>query len=262
MSERMYRHLLTSVVFTVALMTGACGGGADQPGNSGQPAATPASAPTDTADGPGIISGTMTFAGTPPPARPLRMDSDPKCTPQPGATSELLRVGAGNGLQNVFVYVKDGLGARTYATPTTAVTLDQKGCQYIPHVFGVQVGQPVQISNSDPTLHNVNSAPKDNRGFNFGQIPSVPPVTRTFAKPEVMVPFRCDVHSWMNAYAGVVPHPFFAVTKEDGSFEIKGLPAGTYTIEAWHEQLGTQTQSVTVAADAPAKVNIAFKSAT
>jgi hypothetical protein len=115
------------------------------------------------------------------------------------------------------------------------------------------------ISNSDATLHNVNAAPKNNRAFNFGQPASVPAVARTFDKPEVMIPLRCDVHGWMNAYVGVVAHPFFAVTKDDGRFEIKGLPAGTYTIEAWHEQLGTQTQSVTVDAQAPAKVAIAFK---
>jgi plastocyanin len=190
------------------------------------------------------------------------MDSDPKCTADPNATSEILVVGANGALQNVFVYVKDGLGNRRYATPSTPVVLDQKGCRYVPHVFGAQVGQPVQISNSDPTLHNVNSAPRDNKGFNFGQVPSTPAVTRTFDKPEIGVPFRCDVHSWMNAYAGIVPHPFFAVTGSDGSFEIKGLPAGTYTIELWHEQLGTQTQSVVVDAQAPAKVSASFKAAT
>jgi hypothetical protein len=190
------------------------------------------------------------------------MESDPKCVAEPGATSEQLLVGAGNGLQNVFVYVKDGLGTRTYAVPTTPVTFDQKGCRYIPHVFGVQAGQPILISNSDATLHNVNATPKDNRAFNFGQPASVPAVTRTFDKPEVMVPLRCDVHGWMNAYAGVVGHPFFAVTKDDGGFEIKGLPAGTYTVEAWHEQLGRQSQSVTVDGQTPAKVAFSFKSTT
>jgi plastocyanin len=206
--------------------------------------------------------GTITFEGTPPPPRPLPMDADPQCKPEPGVTFELVVVGPGNGLKNVFVYVKDGLGTRTYAPPSTPVVLDQKGCRYIPHVFGVQVGQPVQIVNSDSTLHNVNSAPRENRPFNFGQVPSTPAVTRTFAAPEIGVPFRCDVHSWMSAYAGVVAHPFFAVTKDDGTFEIKGLPAGTYTIEAWHERLGTTTQTVTVDGQTPAKVNASFKPAT
>jgi plastocyanin len=190
------------------------------------------------------------------------MDSDPRCVPEPGATSELLLVGPDNGLQNVFVYVKDGLGARRYPVPTTPVVLDQKGCRYVPHVFGVQVGQTVNISNSDPTLHNVHAVPGANREFNFGQPAKVPPASRVFDQPEIMIPFRCDVHGWMNAHAGVVAHPFFAVTKPDGSFEIKGLPAGTFTIEAWHEQLGTQAQSVTVDGTTPTAVSLAFKSST
>ncbi len=247
------------MIGVLLLVSAACSGNVEQPASPATAASGPSA--TATANGPGTITGTMTFEGTPPAAKPLPMDSDPRCTPEAGATSELLVVGPANALQNVFVYVKDGLGSRTYATPSTPVILDQKGCRYIPHVFGVQVGQQVQISNSDRTLHNVNSAPKNNRGFNFGQVPSTPAVTRTFDKPEIGVPFRCDVHSWMHAYAGVVSHPFFAVTKADGTFEIKGLPAGTYLIEAWHERLGTQTQSVTVEAAAPAKITMAFKGA-
>jgi plastocyanin len=243
----------------LAAVSAACGGGSETP--AGQTPAT-AAATTAAADGPGVITGTITFDGAPPPARPLRMDSDAKCIPGPASVSELLVVGPANGLQNVFVYVKDGLGQRTYAVPTTPVVLDQKGCQYVPHVFGVQVGQPVQIANSDPTLHNVNSAPRQNRPFNFGQVPKTPAVTRTFDASEIGVPFRCDVHSWMNAFAGVVPHPFFAVTSADGTFEIKGLPPGTYTIEAWHERLGTQSQSVTVDGKAPAQFAATFKAAT
>jgi hypothetical protein len=232
-------------------------------GCEGNPETPPATAaPTDTANGPGVITGAALFEGTAPQPRPLPTDSDPLCKPEPGATSEVLVVGPGNALKNVFVYVKDGLGARTYAVPNESVLLDQKGCRYIPHVFGLQVGQTLRVANSDAALHNVNSAPKENRGFNFGQPAGVPAVARVFDKPEVGVPFRCDVHSWMNAYTGVVPHPFFAVTKEDGAFEIKGLPPGTFTIEAWHEQLGTQTQTVTVSDAAPAKVSFTFKSAT
>jgi hypothetical protein len=258
MLRRIHRGLYAIVI----VMFAGCGGGSEPSSGQATPAPAATAAPTDTADGPGVITGIMTFEGTPPPAARLRMDSDARCTPEGGATSELLVVGPDNGLQNVFVYVKDGLGARTYSTPTTPVMLDQKGCRYVPHVIGVQVGQPVQISNSDPTLHNVNSAPKDNRGFNFGQVPSTPPVTRMFDKPEVLVPFRCDVHSWMNAHAGVVAHPFFAVTKPDGSFEIKGLPPGTYMIEAVHERLGRHTQSVTVDGKTPAKITAAFKATT
>jgi len=251
-------HYSVALCTLISVTAAACGGGTSDSAGQGQPSgARPAA--TDTADGPGVIAGSVRFDGTPPAPRPLRMDSDPKCVTEAGATSELLVVGPNNGLRNAFVYVKDGLGTRTYAVPTTPVTLDQKGCRYIPHVFGVQVGQPLLISNSDTTLHNVNAAPKDNRGFNFGQPASVPAVTRTFDKPEVMVPLRCDVHGWMNAYVGVVAHPFFAVTTDDGAFEIKGLPAGAYTLEAWHEELGTQTQSVTVDGQTPAKPTFSFK---
>jgi Polysaccharide lyase family 4, domain II len=257
----MLTRLLRFSWVLILLMAAACGSG-EQPSSSTAPAAGPAQAASDTANGPGVIVGTITFEGAPPAVRPLRMDADPRCVAEPGAASEVLVVGPGEGLKNVFVYVKDGLGDRRYATPTEPVHLNQQGCRYVPHVFGVQVGQPVLIANSDPTLHNVNANPKNNRPFNFGQVPKTPAVTRVFDKPEVAVPFRCDVHSWMNAYAGVVTHPFFAVTKEDGSFEIKGLPAGTYTIEMWHEQLGTQTQSVTVDGQTPAKISAAFKRTT
>lgn len=240
------------------VLAGACGSGTDQTVGS----APPPAAPTDTTDGPGAITGSITFDGTSPPARPLRMESDPQCVPEPGAMSDRLVVGPDKGLKNVFVHVKDGLGARMYAAPGTPVVLDQKGCQYVPHVFGVQVGQTVLVSNSDATLHNVHAVPKANREFNFGQPANVPAVTRVFDAPEIGLPFRCDVHGWMNAYANVVSHPFFAVTTEDGRFEITGLPPGTYTIEMWHEQLGTQSQSVTVDGSTPATVAAAFKPTT
>jgi plastocyanin len=176
-----------------------------------------------------------------------------------GATSEVLIVGPDNTLQNVFLHLKGAFNNQVFAAPSTPVLLDQQGCRYLPHVFGVQVGQPVRILNSDQTLHNVHAIPKANDEFNFGQMTKGIENTRTFSAPEIMVPFRCDVHGWMNAFAGVVPHPFFAVSKEDGTFEIKGLPAGTYTLEAWHERLGTQTQSVTSDGKTPVSANFTFK---
>jgi len=244
----------------VAMLAVACGGSEPSSAPGAAPAPASAPAPTDTADGPGAIVGAVTFSGTPPKPRPLPMDSDPQCAKAaPGATSEVILVGPGNGIENVFVYVKDGLGARRYAVPSSPVAMDQKGCRYIPHVFGVQVGQTVLVSNSDPLIHNVHAMPKNNRDFNFGQPAKTPPVARVFDQAEIGLPFKCDVHGWMNAYVNVVPHPFFAVTKGDGSFEIKGLPEGAYTLELWHERLGTQTLPVTVTAAAPAKVSASFK---
>ena len=195
----------------------------------------------------GTVSGKAIFEGTPPKPQPIQMAADPICAKEGKATqSEAIVVGAGGALQNVFVYVKEGLGDRSFPAPTTSVVLDQKGCRYSPHVFGIQLGQALEIVNSDPTLHNVHALAKTNPEFNMGQPVQGMRSRRTFKQVEVMVPIRCDVHGWMSAYAGVVSHPFFAVSGADGSFTIKGLPPGSYTIEAWHERLGTQTQKVTV----------------
>ena len=211
----------------------------------------------------GRIVGRVVFDGQPPPNPPIAMAADPECMRQnpEGASFETIITKDG-GLENVFVYIKDGLGSYYFDVPAEPVKLDQKACRYRPHVLGVRVGQPLEISNSDPTAHNVHAVASANQEFNFGQAFPGMKTVRTFAKREVMVPFRCDVHNWMNAYAGVVAHPFFAVTKPDGSFEIKGLPPGTYTVEAWHEQLGTASQSVTVDGKTPAKAAFEFKAQT
>jgi plastocyanin len=243
MSNRI--HSLWVVVVVAALLTAACGGG------NGSTPERPAA--TAKADGPGTVTGKATFDGDPPARTPLKMAADPNCKPGPESLSESTIVAADKGLKNVFVYVKDGLGNAVYETPTTPVVLDQRGCRYEPHVFGVFAGQPVEIRNSDPTLHNIHAIPKANAEFNFGQPnDKAPTITKTFTTPEIGISFQCDVHGWMRAYANVVTHPFFAVTTEDGSFEIKGLKPGMYTIEAWHERLGRQTQQVTISDTAPA----------
>jgi plastocyanin len=248
---RIPARLASFVLIAFAL---ACGSPAPPEGGT-----APAPAPPPPLPGASVISGAVTFEGTAPDRRVIRMSSDPLCMPEGPTLSEVLLVGPDNGLQNVFVYVKDGLGDLTFQAPQTPVVLDQQGCKYMPHVFGVQVGQPVRIVNSDGTLHNVHAVPKVNNEFNFGQPLKGMESIRTFDKPEVMVPFRCDVHGWMAAYGGVVAHPFFAVTSADGSYEIKGLPAGTYTLEAWHETLGVQTQTVTVDGTAAGTAAFAFK---
>ena len=148
--------------------------------------------------------------------------------------------------------------------PTTAFVFDQKGCHYSPHVFGVQVGQPIEIVNSDATLHNIHAMPKTNKEFNTAQPIQGMKTSHTFeAKEEsVVIPFKCDVHGWMNAFVGVLDHPYFAVTKNDGTFSIPNLPPGKYTLAAWHEKLGTQTLEVTVAAkESKSDANFTFKAA-
>jgi plastocyanin len=258
----MFRCVPTGLVLVVVLAA-ACGSPSPEPGSTPaatpEPAATAPAAPPAPLPGESTITGTVKYEGTAEKPRVVRMDSDPLCMPEGPQTSEVLMVGPGNGLQNAFVYVKDGLGDHKFTAPQTPVVLDQKGCKYTPHVFGVQVGQPVVIVNNDPTLHNVHAVPKANAEFNFGQSIKGMKTTRTFDKPEVMVPFKCDVHGWMSSYGGVLEHPYYAVSTADGTFEIKGLPAGTYTVEVWHERLGTQTTKVTVDGKSGATANVAFK---
>ena len=246
-----------AVLVALAVVAAGCGG--SEKGEDAPAAGTAAPEAPLPLPGESTISGRITFTGTAPAARVISMASDPMCMTEGGAVrSEVIVVGPNNELQNVFVYVKDGLGDRTFPAPKTPVVLDQVGCRYTPHVFGVQVGQPVEIVNRDPTLHNVHAVAKVNTEFNFSQPIKGDRRTRTFDEPEVMVPFKCEVHGWMNSYGGVVPHPFFAVSKADGSFEIRGLPEGTFTVEVWHEQLGTQTQKVTVDGTSGATVDFAF----
>ncbi|MBM4268424.1 MAG: hypothetical protein FJ144_17740 [Deltaproteobacteria bacterium] len=214
-----------------------------------------------TAAAQGKVTGKVTFEGTPPERNKLRMDADPVCaaahtTPVLG---EEIVVGEGGGLQNVFVYVKEGVPQKDYPPPSTPAVIDQKGCQYHPHVLGVQVGQDLQILNNDQTLHNVHGMPKQNAQFNFAMPKFVKKKDHKFETPETMVAVKCDVHPWMQSYVGVLPHPFFAVTKEDGTFEIAGLPPGEYTLEAWQEKLGPQTAKVTVGADGSATSDFSFK---
>ena len=211
----------------------------------------------------GKIAGRVLVEGTVPQSPFIDMAGDPVCVGENKAPVPVETVIAHDGgLYNVFVYIKDGLGNYYFDTPAETVRLVQEGCRYAPHVFGAQTGQPIEISNGDPTLHNVNAAAKVNRGFNFGQPMEGMKNTTTFTAPEVMVRFKCDVHGWMTAYAGIVDHPYFAVTGGGGTFELKNVPAGTYTIEAWHEKLGTQTGSVTVAENGSAELNFTFKTAT
>lgn len=210
----------------------------------------------------GRISGRVTIEGPVPQEVPIKLASDHVCLRdnKDGLPLETFVVDKG-GLNNVFVYVKEGLGNYYFDTPAEAVKLDQQGCRYRPHVFGARTGQPIEISNSDPTLHNVSATATVNRGFNFSQPMQGLRNTQTFTAPEVMVRFKCDVHGWMSAYAGVLDHPYFAVTADGGRFELKNVPAGTYTIEAWHEKLGTQTQAVTLGEKESKDVAFTFKSA-
>jgi plastocyanin len=159
----------------------------------------------------------------------------------------------------VFVYIKDGLGSRTFDVPKDPVVLDQNGCKYHPHVLGVMAGQMVQIKNSDQTTHNIHPTPKDNREWNESQPPSSAAIEKSFAREEIMLPVKCNQHPWMKMYISVLKNPFYAVTDKSGNYEIKGLPPGDYTIAFVHEKMGEQDQKITVAPKDSKTVDQTFK---
>jgi hypothetical protein len=196
------------------------------------------------------ITGKVVFDGTPPKVKKIKTDADPQCTAMHAdkpLMSEEVVVNDNGTLRNVFVYVKSGLPAgKTYEVPKEPVIIEQKGCEYFPHVFGMMAKQLLLIKNDDDTLHNIHAMPTVNEEFNKGQPSGSPDLKRTFTKPEVMVHFKCDVHPWMSAYVGVMDNPFYSVTGADGTFTLKDLPAGDYEIVAWHEKYGEQTQKVKV----------------
>ena len=251
----MRRMMLGAAVLAVGVWGGACGGskGDSSAGTTGSSTGAAAASQSGGASGPtgnATVSGVIHFTGAAPANPKIDMSQESVCqgkyTTPP--TDPQFVVSDGK-LGNVFVYVKSGLPANaTYTAPATPVEIDQSGCLYHPRVFGAMVDQKILIKNDDAVLHNIKAVPKDNRPFNISQPQAGMTSTRSFSKPEVMVPFECNVHGWMHAWVGVLPHPFFATSGPDGGFSIKNLPAGTYTIEAWHEKLGTQQATVTVGA--------------
>ena len=207
----------------------------------------------------GNITGTVSFDGEAPQRRQVKMAADPQCEAAnpDGRLGEVFVVNDGK-LQNVFVHLKEGVAEKEYEVPEEAVKIDQIGCMYTPRVTGVMVGQTVEIINSDATLHNVHSLAENTKQFNNAMPMKDMVIKKRFTEPELLVRMKCDVHPWMASYIGVLDHPFFATSGEDGTFTISDVPAGEYTIEAWHEKMGTMTQTVTVA-DGDATADFSFK---
>ena len=212
-------------------------------------------APVDPATA-AAVSGTVKFDGPAPKPAKIDMSQDAACK---GTNVAETIVSDDGKLANVFVYVKEGLGGRTFAEPTDKLMIHQQDCRYHPHVLGVMVGQTVQIMNDDATTHNIHPTPKDNREWNESQPPKAPPIEKSFAREEIMLPVKCNQHPWMKMYVNVVKSPYFAVTDKDGKFEIKNLPPGDYTLAFVHEKLGEQTQKVTLAAKGSKTVDQSFK---
>ena len=223
---------------------------------AGGAAATP-----DEANG-GTVTGKVAFTGDKPKMATLDMSANPACDRAhkgSPAKSEEVVVNDNGTLKYVFVWVKSGLPDKNWAIPTTAITLDQNGCQYKPHMIGVMAGQNIDVKNSDPTNHNIHPQPTVNQEWNESQAPGSEDKMKTFARQEVLIPVKCNVHPWMRSYIGVVSHPFFAVTGDDGTYTIKGLPPGTYTIEIVHEKYGKQEQQVTVGAKESKTLDFSIK---
>ena len=210
----------------------------------------------------GVLKGKILFEGVVPDPKQMSVKGNPECAAlHAGGTIASEELVAKDGLlQNVFVYVKQGLESYSFTAPSTPVTIENKACMYVPHVSGAMVGQSIVFLNQDATLHNIHAYPKAGKAFNLG-LPLVGmKQTKKFDAPEVMVPLKCDVHPWMQGYIGVLAHPYFQVTGPDGTFELKNLPPGTYTIEVWQEKLGAQTQEITLGPSETKEISFSFKS--
>jgi hypothetical protein len=247
-------------LFGIALISAAFLTGCSNSQTTSAPPVAP-KAPTVNIDAAtaGSITGVVSFKGTPPKLKPLDMTQDPGCPSSPQPPDAVL-VNAGK-LANVFIYVKEGLPQGTFAVPGDPVVLDQKGCRYHPHMLGIMAGQPLKVLNSDTADHNIHDMPQSNPPWNESQSPTSKPVVKTFANSEMMIPVQCNQHPWMRAYINVMPHPYFTVSADDGSFAIKNLPPGEYTLVAVHEKFGEQAMKVKVGPKETVKTGFIFAEA-
>jgi len=254
----MRRMMLGAAVLAVGVW--GCGGskGDASNGSTGGSSAVAQSGGVAGPTGNATVSGVIHFTGAAPSNPNIDMSQESACASKyktPPTDTQYVEKDAKLG--NVFVYVDSGAPSGKY-TASAPTEIDQSGCLYHPRVFGAVVGQDIVIKNDDNVLHNIKAIPKVNRGFNISQPSAGMTSKRSFSSPEVMVPLECNVHGWMHAYVGVLPHPFFATSDSTGGFAIKNLPAGTYTIKAWHEKLGTQQQTVTVGAGETKTIDFTF----
>jgi len=211
--------------------------------------------------GAATVRGTVKFQGMVPKAKMINMAADPGCAkqhPSP-AFAEDLQTDSKGDLQNVVVFISEGLGDRAFDPPSQPAEMKQKGCMYEPHVLAMQANQPVEVTNDDPTMHNIHPLPANNREWNKAETPGSR-IEESFSRPEIAIPVKCNVHPWMRGYVAVFKHPYFAVTGKDGGFALNNLPPGTYTIQAWHEKLGTTTQTITIGANETKAIDFVFKS--
>lgn len=208
----------------------------------------------------GTITGKVSFDGAPPAPKKIDMSGDANCAASSGDKNADDLLVADGKLANVFVYLKGGPADKfSFPTPSDPVVLDQQGCRYHPRVFGIQVNQPFKVTNSDKTTHNIHPSPKTNPEWNKMQAQGAPAIEEKFKRAETLIPVKCNQHPWMKASIGVLGHPYFAVTAADGSYTIKNVPPGTYTLVFWHETKGEQTQQVMIAAKESKTQDITYK---
>jgi plastocyanin len=256
----MNRSILITLGIVALLFLAACGGAKEEAKKEdAAPAAAPAAAVDEATAA--TISGKVMFDGAKPAVRAISMDATPACSRQHSTPpkSEEVVLNADGSLANVFVYVKAGLPAQQWPTPSTPAKLDQKTCLYSPHVIGVMVNQDIEITNSDPTNHNIHPLPKANREWNESQPPGGEAKIKQFPREELAIPVKCNVHPWMRSYIHVMSHPYFGITGDTGTFSIKNLPPGEYTLEAWHEKYGVQEVKVKVGPKEEGKADFTFK---
>ena len=256
----MNRPQLLTICLLTTLLAGCTAKPATSPATEAKTQPAPVVFSVDPATA-GTVSGHIHYIGKRPAPKMIDMSEEPACVEahKGKAYDESLVVSRNGALANAFIYIKTGLEGKTFAIPETPVTIDQSGCWFRPRVLGIQVGQALQVINSDPVTHNIHPMAEVNREWNHSQGAGDPPITRKFIKPEVMIKVKCNIHSWMHAFIGVLSHPYFAVSKEDGTFEIRNLPPGTYTLGVWQEVLGTQEQQITVGPHGDVQANFTFK---
>jgi plastocyanin len=257
------RIAIVLALATIPVTIAGCGKSETAP-SATNPAPAPAAAPAIPVDlsTTGTITGTVTLHGAPPPPKFIYMMAEPMCDkmhPTPVESPEVI-VGKDGALANVVVYIKSGLGNFSFALPTDRVKLAQKGCMYDPHVLALMVGQTLEVSNDDQTLHNVHAMSKINPTWNKGQAGGQAPIEQTFSHEELAIPIQCNIHPWMRSYVFVFRSPYFEVTPKSGKFELKNLPPGTYTIEAWQEKFGAEDQTVTLGPKESKSISFAFNS--
>jgi hypothetical protein len=206
----------------------------------------------------GGVSGRVTFDGTPAKAHTIDMSQEPSCAKQYAkpVTAENVVTGPDNALENVVVYV--AAGAPDDPPPAQPAVLVQKGCRYAPHILAFQTNQDFEVVNEDQTAHNIHPIPMNNREWNKSQPPGAPPIEDKYARPE-FIPVKCNIHPWMKGTLAVMKNSHYAITTEEGEFKLPNLPPGNYTITAWHESYGEQTQQVTITGSETKSVNFVFK---